>query len=156
MIQIVVDKGFEGSDIIDHQHDLRNIEGDTIDLRWQNTKPEIALLNKFSDLNFRLHVPDISTQERTATTFGLPMEFDRNTINAAYLALNTRKSYDWRNFVEGRSHIAARNILIRLAADALRSGKRSSLALIVDNFAKKSAINPADADILLRLKVLKG
>ena len=114
MIEIVIDADYTGPDIIDQQYSLRKIEDKVIDVRWLNTKSEIALLGRFFDLDFRLHVADIVMQEKTAITLGLPVEYDSNTLNTAFLALNSRKSYDWRNFTEGKPHTYTHNILIRL------------------------------------------
>ena len=157
MIQeIVIDPTYKGPDIIDQQYSLRKIEDKVIDVRWLNTKSEITLLSRFSDLNFRLHVSDIAMQEKTAITFGLPVEYDRNTLNTAFLALNSRKSYDWRNFTADKPHTYTRNLLIRLAADALRRGNLNPLTEIVGSFVQKSSISPVDADVMLRLKALQG
>jgi len=157
MIEIVIDPKFTGPSIIDQQFVLRNIQDDVIELRWSNKREEIAVLNRFLDLNFRFFVSDALMQEKSAITLGLPVEFENNTMNEAKLALNTRKSYDWRKFCEQRSHVYTRNLLIRIAADSLRKGKESCLAAVVADLAKKSGINLVeDADILLRLKALQG
>ncbi len=156
MIQIVIDPKYAGPTILDWGISSRNVEDEFVEVRWGNTKQEIVQLERLSDCNFRLFVPDAAAQERAATTLGDDLQLDQTIIAAAKLALNTRKAYDWRNFLEGKPPSLTRSILTRMSVDAIRRGKRSALAEFASDFASEDGINPIDADVLLRLQVLKG
>ena len=155
MIQIVIDPKYDGPTILDHGT-ARYVEDEFVEVRWGNTKQELAQLERLSDCNFRLFVPDTATQERAATSLGDDIQLDQAVILTARLALNTRKTYDWRNFLTGKPVSLTRSILTKMSADALRKGRPSALAEFAGDFAPENGINPIDADVLLRLTVLKG
>lgn len=154
MIQIVIDSEYAGPTILDWGSSSRNVEDKFIDVRWGNTKQEIVQLERLPDCNFRLFVIDDVAQERAATTLGDDLQLNQTVIATAKLALNTRKSYDWRKFLEGKPPSLTRSILTRMSADAVRRGKKSALAEFASDFAPEDGINPIDADVLLRLRVL--
>src|SRR5208283_4693680 len=153
MIQIVIDPKYDGPTILDHGT-ARYVEDEFVEVRWGNTKQELAQLERLSDCNFRLFVPDTAAQERAATSLGDDTQLDQAVILTARLALNTRKTYDWRNFLTGKPVSLTRSILTKMSADALRKGRPSALADLAGDFASENGINPIDADVLLRLKVL--
>jgi len=155
MIQIVIDPKYDGPTILDHGT-ARYVEDEFVEVRWGNTKQELAQLERLSDCNFRLFVPDTAAQERAATSLGDDIQLDQAVILTARLALNTRKTYDWRNFLTGKPVSLTRSILTKMSADALRKGRPSALAEFAGDFAPENGINPIDADVLLRLTVLKG
>jgi len=153
MIQIVIDPKYDGPTILDHGT-ARYVEDEFVEVRWGNTKQELAHLERLSDCNFRLFVPDTAAQERAATSLGDDIQLDQTVILTARLALNTRKTYDWRNFLTGKPVSLTRSILTKMSADALRKGRPTALADLAGDFASENGINPIDADVLLRLRVL--
>jgi hypothetical protein len=157
MIQIVIDPKYGGPTILEWETtSLHSVTDKFVEVRWGNTKQEIVQIERLSDCNFRLFVPDTAAQERAAAALGDDLQLDQTIISTAKLALNTRKSYDWRNFLEGKPPSLTRSILTRMSADAIRRGKKSVLAELAGDFAFENGINPIDADVLLRLMVLKG
>jgi|SRR5208282_628849 len=156
MIQIVINPEYAGPTILDWGVSSRTVEDKFVEVRWGNTKQEINQLERLSDCNFRLFVPDKAAQDKAALSLGDDVQLDQTTINTAKLALNARKSYDWRGFSDGKPTSLTRSILTRMSADALRKGRESVLADLVGDFALEGGINPIDADVLLRLRVLKG
>jgi len=156
MIQIVIDPKYEGPTIIQWGTSSRNVEDEFVEVSWGNTKQEIVQLERLSDCNFRLHVPDAEAQERAAVSLDDSLQLDSVVMATAKQALNTRKSYDWRNFSDGKPISLTRSILTKMSADTLRSGKEPVLAQFAGDFASDNGINPIDADVLLRLQVLRG
>jgi hypothetical protein len=156
MIQIVIDPKYDGPTILNWGIASRDVEDEFVEVRWGNTKQELTQLERLPDCNFRLFVPDAAAQERAAATLGDDIQLDQAVISTAKLALNTRKTYDWRNFLEGKPLSLTRSILTKISADALRKGRPSALADLVGDFALENGINPIDADVLLRLRVLRG
>lgn len=156
MIQIVIDPQYEGPTILEWGTSSRNVEDEFVEVSWGNTKQEIVQLEHLSDCNFRLFVHDAEAQERAASSLDDGIQLDCVIMATAKQALNARKSYDWRNFSDGKPISLTRSILTRMSADALRNGKESVLTQFAGDFASETGINPIDADVLLRLRVLKG
>jgi hypothetical protein len=154
MIQIVIDPKYDGPTILDWGISSRDVEDEFVEVRWGNTKQELTQLERLSDCNFRLFVPDTAAQERAATSLGDDIQLDQTVISTAKLALNARKTYDWRNFLEGKPLSLTRSILTKMSADALRKGRSSALADLVGDFTLENGINPIDTDVLLRLRML--
>lgn len=156
MIQIVIDPEYKGPTILDWGGSSHHVEDEFIEVQWGNTKQEIVQLEHQPDCSFRLFVPDFETQERTAASLKDDLELTSSIMATAKLALNERRSYDWRNFSDEKSLNFTRGILTKLSADAIRRGKESALTRFTSDFVSENGINPTDADVLLRLGVLKG
>jgi hypothetical protein len=156
MIQIVINPEYNGPTILDWGTSSRNVEDEFVEVKWENTRQEINQLESLSDCNFRLFVPDTDAQERAAISLEEDLDLSITLMASAKLALNARKAYDWRNFTDDKPLPLTRNILARMTADTLRKGKEPVLAQFAGDFASENGINPIDADVLLRLQVLKG
>ncbi len=156
MIQIVINPEYTGPTILEWGTSSRNVEDEFVEIAWGNTKQEITQLERLTDCNFRLNVPDAAMQERAAISLQSDLDLNVTLMSAAKLALNGRKSYDWRNFADDKPLPLTRSILTKMSADSLRRGREPLLAQFADTFASENGINPIDADVLLRLKVLKG
>ncbi len=156
MIQIVIDPAYKGPTILDWGESSRHVEDEYVEVQWGNTKQEIIQLEHLSDCNFRLFVPDAEAEERAAAALEDDPELDSSIMATAKLALNQRKSYDWRNFSDNKPLNLTRSILTKISADAIRRGKESALTRFASDFTSEDGINPIDADVLLRLQVLKG
>lgn len=155
MIQIVIDPQYNGPTILEWGISSRNVEDEFVEVLWGNTKQEIVQLECLQDCNFRLFVPDAEARERAAASLDSDVQLDGVIMATAKQALNARKSYDWRNFSNDKPISLTRSILTKMSADALRNGREPILAQFAGDFACETGINPIDADVLLRLQVLK-
>lgn len=152
--QIQVNPSYSGPTILELSAVLADVQG-TIEVKWQGSKEERAVLKKFAERKFVLYVPDLPAMERAATTLGRSFVFDNALLATALTSLTSRKAYNWRSFSEGIGTAITRSLLTRLSAGALRKGVTPTIAniaseCIIDN------VNPVDADVLLRLRVLRG
>jgi hypothetical protein len=93
--------------------------------------------------------------ERAATALGQPYVFDTGLLATALTSLTSRKAYNWRAFSEGVGTAITRSLITRLSAGAIRKGVTPRLANIASECLIEG-INPIDADVLLRLRVLRG
>jgi hypothetical protein len=151
---IQVNPTYSGPTILELSTVMADVQG-TVEVKWQGSKEERAALQKFADRKFVLFVSDLPAMERAATTLGRALVFDNALLATALTSLTSRKAYNWRSFTEGIGTAVTRSLLTRLSAGALRKGVTPRIAniaseCIIDN------VNPVDADVLLRLKVLRG
>lgn len=154
-IEIKIDPEFQGPTLQELLPVLEDIQG-SIDLRWENGKHELNLLEQRPKVKFILHVKDISVMERTAVALGTALPFELGTVETAKLALNSRTQQKWRPMVEDMGYGAARSLLLKLTADALRAGKRPRLVASITNDCLFTGVSPLDADILLRLRSMQS
>src|SRR5208337_1877973 len=130
-IEIVVNKDFEGPDILEVVENIPDID-EAISVGWSNSRDEIATLLRFPDKKFVLYVRDFPMRDRTVSTLGLFLKPEEPVVEKAKTALIQPKEYDWRNFCKQNEFgPSTRNILLKLTADALRKGLRPALADIL-------------------------
>jgi hypothetical protein len=151
VIDVVLDKEYQGPSIIELLPAIDRIDAETIDLRWGNTKDEIRILQQHHDRKFLLHITDSVVWDHTIATFGKRLQIPSILLERAKLMLVDIKTYDWRKFIEQIPGTNPRYLLLQLAADAIRKGIQPKLAQIVAS-TFVDGISAHDADILLRLK----
>jgi len=150
-VEIIINKDFEGPDILEVVENIPDID-EAISVEWSNSRDEITTILRFPDKKFILYVRDFPMRDRTASTLGLVLKLEEAVVIKAKTLLNEPKEYDWRNFCKQNEHgPSTRNILLKLAADALRKGMRPALADIVSSLFHEG-ISIIDVDVLLRLK----
>lgn len=150
MIKIIQEEKYEGPSILELASNIPDITDDTIDIRWANSKDEIAALGQYNR-NFVLHVADSHIRDRTFATFGKRLRIPLNVLERAKFVLADKKGYDWRNFAGELKDTSPRYLLLKLAADAIRKGIQPSLAEIAGKVLS-DGIEPIDADVLMRLR----
>jgi len=124
-------------------------------VRWQGTKAEYRALETCNDHKFILHVQDLAAMERAATALGNPYTFETALLATALTSLTSRKAYNWRVFSDGVGTAVTRSLLTHLSAGAIRKGMMWGGAIIASECILEN-VNPIDADVLLRLRVLRG
>jgi hypothetical protein len=144
-----------GVTILELEPNIENVTADVIDVRWLNSKPELQALTRMSHKNFRLFVKDGFALEKTRLALGQPIEIDSSVLNSAKIALNRKKLYNWRGFTQEIGLGISRSILTRISAEAIRRGESPNIAMVAKS-CLLDGVNPIDADVFLRLKVLKG
>ena len=150
-VETIVNKDFEGPDILEIVENIPDID-EAISVEWSNSRDEITTLLRFPGKKFVLYVRDSQTHDRVASTLGLFLKPEEGIVAKAKTALNDPKEYDWRNFCKQNQHgPSTRNILLKLAADALRKGMRPALAEVVSSIFH-DGVSIVDVDVLLRLK----
>jgi hypothetical protein len=150
-VEIIVNKDYEGPSIIEMAENIAGID-EAVRVDWSNSRDEIATLLRFPDKKFVLYVRDFSARDRTVSALGLPLRLEEAVVERAKTVLIRPAEYDWRNFVKQNSEgPSTRNILIKLAADALRRGNRPVLADIMEPLLF-GGISVVDVDVLLRAK----
>ena len=151
MVEIQINPDFKGPTILELEPILGDIQG-TPQVRWQGTRAEFLTLEQHPR-KFILHVPDITAMEKTATMLGNEYTFDSAILQQAFQALTGRQA-SWRSFCEGVGPAVTRSLLIRISARAIRKGQGQIHAKIASE-SLIEGVNPIDADILLRIRVLK-
>lgn len=150
-VEIVVNKDFEGPDILEMIENIPSID-EAISLYWSNSRDEITTLLRFPDKKFVLYVRDFAMRDSAVEKLGLFLKLEEPVVNKAWNSLVTPKEYDWRNFCKSNEHgPSTRNILLKLTADSLRRGNRPAVADLIEPLFLGS-ISILDVDVLLRLK----
>jgi two-component SAPR family response regulator len=155
-LEIVIDPDYRGPSILECRYTLDAIEDEVVNVRWTNTKPEFYLLQQYrGKKKFRLYVQDLTAQERAASFLGQRLPLDKNLIETAKLTIASSKSYNWREYVNSYTPTVACSVLTKIAADALRDGRELHFIKVAKD-CLLDGLNPADADVLFRLRVLRG
>jgi hypothetical protein len=152
--KISINPQYSGPTILELDAVVADIQG-AVEVRWQGTKAEYAALDRHPKRTFILHVQDLPAYDSAATRLGLRYVFDAALLANAFTALTSRKAYNWRSFVDGVGTAVTRSLITRISAGAIRKGKTPRLAIIASECLIES-VNPIDADVLLRLRVLRG
>lgn len=129
------------------------LEGNSgpIEVRWENTRREIALLERFRDREITLVVKDLAAMERAASSVGANFTFERDILVTALTALNSNEHSGWRSFVARMGSGVSRGLLIGIASSGIRRGlKVASLRSVLDGCLFED-VSPIDADVLLGL-----
>jgi hypothetical protein len=154
VVDIRVGEQFEGRPTInDMEHVIDEVEG-AVEVRWTNTRQELALLDKFIDRDFILFVKDASALEKTTISLGKVIQVKEHVLEAGITALNHRKQYNWRGFTYEVGANTSRAVLAKMSADSIRDGGCPRLADVAKRCLLEG-INPIDADVLLRLEVVR-
>ena len=151
---IQVNPNYSGPSILELNSVMDDVQG-TVEVRWQGTREERVALQRNSARKFILFVPDLPAMERAATALGRLLAFDNALLAAALTSLTSRKAYNWRQFSDDVGTAMTRSILTRLSAGALRKGVTPKIANVASECLIEG-VNPIDADVLLRLRHLRG
>lgn len=154
MVELRINPQYSGPTILELDSIIADVQG-AVEVRWQGTKAEYSTLEHYPKRVFILHVQDLPAMERAATALGQPYVFDTGLLATALTSLTSRKAYNWRAFSEGVGTAITRSLITRLSAGAIRKGVTPRLANIASECLIEG-INPIDADVLLRLRVLRG
>jgi len=92
---------------------------------------------------------------RTCNALGLTLKFDGEMLENCKAAL-WKECPTWRPMVEGIGSNTARSVLVKLVANALRQGKRPKFMASVMDDVLFSNVDPADTDVLARLRMLQS
>lgn len=150
-VEIVINKDYEGPSILEVIENIPEID-EAIGVDWSNSRDEISTLLRFPGKKFVLYVRDFLMRDRTVSALGLPLKLEEPVVERAKTVLIKPREYDWRNFVrQNEGGPSTRNILIKLAADALRKGFRPALADVVSSILH-DGVSLTDVDVLIRLK----
>ncbi len=153
MVSIKIDSTYAGPTILELDAIIADVQG-VVEVRWQGTKAEYVTLEHYPKRAFILHVQDLPAMERAATALGQPYAFDASLLATTFTSLTSRKAYNWRSFVDGIGVTLTRSLITRISAGAIRKGTTPRLAKIASECILEN-VNPIDADVLLRLRVLQ-
>lgn len=148
MKKMRIDPLYTGPTIVEMES-LLPLSNDPIEVRWENTKPEIRLLRQHPDRAVTLVVRDLSVMERTATTLGMAYVLHRELIEDANKAL---RDGTWREFAARQGPQVARSVALRLLALNLRAGRQPGKfrRLVEETLFENTA--PVDLDTLRGLQ----
>jgi hypothetical protein len=155
-LEIKLNPDFQGPTLLELEPVIAETQGQ-IEVRWENSKAEVALLYENSNRFFLLHVKDISTLERTASAFGTSFAVDPTILESARLSFVSRKAaQNWDHINSQYGQNVSRSILTRLLADSIRKGKDPRVAAPVAQEVLLDQVNPLDASVLFRIREIRG
>jgi hypothetical protein len=151
VIKVEVDSQFHGPTVTEISPVLDGISDNPVKVRWGGTKEEARLLETLEGRDFTVCVASLAEMGSVAGMLGCPLEVGDEIEKAGMAALASRRSYNWKRFAGDVGMSAARSIVVKMAADAVRSGNRPWLATVAADliFGKAGAM---EADSLLRLQ----
>lgn len=152
--QLTIRQDFNGPTILELEPVLAEIQG-IIEIRWEGTQAELVALRRHRDRHFNLIVADIQAMERAATATGTNLNLDPAFVESVKLALISRKGNNWRMMADDMGPGVTRALVTKLSADSIRRGNKPKLARITTEVIC-DGINGLDAEILLRLRNLRG
>jgi len=151
MLNLRIQSDYNGPTISEMLPLLADTEA-PVEIAWGNTRPEIAALNRVRHKKITLVVPDLATMERAAAILGLSMVFEPSLKASAFKALNVNDTSNWRNFVTQMGAGVSRGLLIGIAGDYVRRGRRVPSLRAVVNGCMFDGVSSFDADVLLGLQ----
>lgn len=146
-----VDKEFAGPTLCDLEPILDELEG-PVEVRWTGSKRDYLAYERHGAREVLMVVPDVETLERTIWVLGGHLELSEDDLQAAKSALTSRSEQTWRTRVDALGPTRGTLLLTKVMADSLRSGKKAPAALSIALDCILQGVNPADADVLLRLR----
>ncbi len=155
-LEIKLNPDFQGPNLLELEPVIPETQG-PIEVRWENSKAEIALLYKNPRRIYILHVKDIFILERTTATFGVAFPIDPTLLESAKLSLTSRKAaVNWEHLNSEYGANVSRGLLTRILADSVRKGRDPRLAAPVAREILLDGVNPLDAAVLLRIREIRG
>lgn len=155
-LEIKLNPEFNGPTILELGPVLDETTGE-VEVRWENTKPEIAFLKANPGRYYILNVYDIQVFERTCVAFGTSFMIDSTLLESARLALKSRRAAQNWEHISGQYGVnVSRGLLTRIIADSIRSGKEPKTVALVAREILLNGVNPLDASVLLRLREIRG
>ena len=130
MVEVAVDPKFYGPTILELESILNDIQEKVIKVKWLNSRQEQCVLEHHKHLSFLLYVVDLNTMDKVSSQFGVPCKIDANLVASARDALLNIQLYDWRQFSGSQGSGMSKSLVTRVAADAIRLGKKPKLAYV--------------------------
>ena len=127
-----------------------------IEVRWLGTAEDNRLYNRYKHLTFSLITPSCEVAEKAMWAHGGKPDLPPEDVEAARKALTTRSSNSWRTTAEGLGAARSTLLLTKVVGDAIRSGKKPGISTIATIDCLFNKVNPADVDILIRLRSSQG
>ena len=149
MIEIEVDPQFHGPTVAELAATLDAIPDDPLKVRWGGSREEARLLERLSGRRFIVCVGTPAEMGQAASQLGAALRVGEELAKAGKDALAIPKHYNWKRFSADVGASTARSVVVKLAADAVRQGKRPKLAGIAVDLLLGRA-SPSEADVLLR------
>jgi hypothetical protein len=155
-LEITINPDFQGPTLVELEPVLDDVLG-RIEVRWENSKAEIALLEEYTEHSYSLYVKDIKTLESASSTLGVPFQATPELIESAKLALSSRKSaHNWESITKEYGTNVTRSLLASLVSESIRKGKNAALIAPVAREILLDGVAPVDASILIRVRGMRG
>ncbi len=152
MFAVAVDPEFHGPTLDELEPILEDLPS-PIEVRWTGSATDYLLLERHHrDRRLLLKVADQDLADRTLWTLGGKFPLGKEAIEAAKKALTNQASQTWRADMDRTSPTRGSLLLIRVVGDSLRSGKKPQAAMSIARDCLFQGVNPADADVLMRLR----
>lgn len=142
---------FDGPNLVELEPILASIP-DPVEARWDASPKEFDLLTVLVGRKVVLFVKDVHALDRLIVHLGAPIVLDPGLITKGKSALAQQMATGWRELCEGLGHARSTLLLTKVVADSVRSGKTPKVVSVAKDVILKG-VSPADADVLLRLKV---
>jgi hypothetical protein len=158
MVKIEISKELSSAcpSLLDLESSIVNIAAEeTIEVSWGNSKQEQVAIKRHQNRKFKLYVPDLQASERTIASLEMPLTLDDHLVGDARIALLNKKLYNWREFSRNMGVTTTKHLVLKIAADEIRDGKRPKLAYVAKDMFL-DGVTPSNADTLLRLRHLRG
>lgn len=146
-----VDKEFAGPTLCDLEPVLGDLP-DPVEVRWTASKRDYLGYERHGAREIHMVVPDLDTLERTIWALGGHLELSDEDLQAAKTALTSKSDQTWRVRVDGLGTTRGTLLLMKVMADSLRAGRKAPAAISIARDCILQGVNPADADVLLRLR----
>lgn len=148
-----VDREFAGPTLSELEPVLADIE-DPVEVRWSGSRADFLAYERTpAERTLVLITPDDQTAERTIWLLGGALELSPDDLQAAKQALINPKDQTWRLRVEDLGANRGVLLLTTVLGSSLRDGKKPKASISVTTDCLLNRVHPADADVLLRLRV---
>lgn len=151
VITLRIDESYTGVTLVEMES-LLDLGDEALEVRWENTKPEMRLLlRRLGGRKITLVVPNLAAAERAATALGLHLNAKGDHLVSALAAIN-RPEGQWREFTTRMGPQLSRGLAIQAMANILRSGGRADALqkALVDSVL--GGTSPVDLDALYGLR----
>jgi hypothetical protein len=155
-LEITINPDFQGPTLVELEPVLDDVLG-RIEVRWENSKAELALLEEYTEHSYMLYVKDVAVLAQASSTLGIPFQAPPTLIESAKLALSSRKSaHQWESINKDYGTNVTRSLLASLVSESIRKGKNAALVAPVAREVLLDQVSPVDATILIRIRALRG
>ena len=145
------DKEFAGPTLPELLPILEDIP-DPVEARWSGSRQDFLAFEKCTARTLILVAPDNAVAERALWLLGGALELSKDDLEAAKQALVSRKEQTWRLRVDNLGHTRGTLLLTKVIGESLRGGKTPKAAASITSDCLFRRIDPADADVLMRLR----
>jgi hypothetical protein len=117
-----------------------------------SSKADLNIIGKYPKRKFILHFSDSATMDYAAELLGKPIPLNSVLMRTTVSCLNDPTTYDWRKFCSKPTEIPQKSLLLKLAADAIKSGVPTPLTPEITSCLILRGLSVGDVDILYRLR----